>query len=151
MSGTKNILSVFLLTVYFISFGHNVIPHHHHSEFEENCQYSSAKKTDCHEQESEHAHFNHNNHLDEGILAFLSCLLSSVEHHSDCEVALVAENLNVNKKSVEVDIIGDFNLSFHTFNRTTEPIIQLVPFLLSTASFSGFTETYTLRGPPHLT
>ena len=113
--------------------------------------YSSAKKTDCHEQDSEHAHFNHNNHLDEGILAFLSCLLSNVEHHSDCEVALIAENLNVNKKPVEVDIIGDFNLSFHTLNRITEPFIQLLPVPLLATSFSGFTETYTLRGPPHLT
>ena len=150
MSGTKSILSVFLLSVYFISFGHSIIPHHHHSEFEENCQYGEAKSSNCHEQESEHAHFNHKDHLDEGLLAFLSCLLSNVEHHADCEVALIAKTLNVSKKSVEVDLIADFNFSFQTIHTFTEPIQQPVPIPIRVAAFSGFTESYSLRGPPNL-
>ena len=83
MNHKKLAISLFLMFAYAIGFTHNVIPHCHHQaadnqhEHTEHHQHLSAG--DDHNNEG---HVAHNEHLDEGVMDFIICLLSETEHPS---------------------------------------------------------------------
>jgi hypothetical protein len=148
VKGLKTILASFFLMIYFISFGHSIIPHHHHSKFETDCQYTKSKSADCYHTEGAQEHFAHQDHEDEGLLDFLSCLLSTMDNEASCHIPFVTSPFKLKRESVQVDLIADFNLSFSTFVPVeTFPNVQ-IPIQLFCKELSGFTKVATLRGPP---
>ena len=100
----KVIIATLFLLTYTIGFAHNLIPHcsaacgelpvaahqetghHHHAHHEHD-----------HGEDSGHDHIEHNGHLDGGLLDYVVCLLSEMEHPAtDCqiEVCLPASTAN---------------------------------------------------------
>lgn len=46
----RNIISIWLLAVYALVLAHNLVPHHHHSEFQQNsnhCKFETPPEHDC--------------------------------------------------------------------------------------------------------
>lgn len=76
MLSVKNILAGLLLMVYAISFGHSVIPQHHHL----NEHGEHVEDTHCESETPDHQHISHDDHFDEGILDFLGCLIEHLHH-----------------------------------------------------------------------
>ena len=70
------IWSAFLLIIYIMLLGHDLIPHSH-EELKENHVHGQSEDTHRHESE---AHIAHANHCDLGVLDLLICVLSEVEH-----------------------------------------------------------------------
>ncbi|WP_157454116.1 hypothetical protein [Crocinitomix catalasitica] len=132
---------------YFVSFGHNIIPHHHHVESEENCQYEMTKISACSADNSEHDHISHDNHIDEGLMEYLSCLLSNVDHNTSCEIPFVSRTLKLKKQQIEVDIIADFDLPKFEITTTT-PIKLTAADNVTIIYHQTHGKVTSLRGPP---
>lgn len=80
MNFNKIIASLFLLFTYLIGFTHNVIPHcHHNADANHTHLEHHEHHTGSHDQGNDR-HVSHNDHLDEGVLDFIICLLSETEH-----------------------------------------------------------------------
>lgn len=84
MSPLKNIATYILLWVYALSFGHQIIPHHHYDK-EDHIYLTGA---DNHKAEG-HNHVQHENHFDEGFINYLACILAHHSHNpaTECEYA----------------------------------------------------------------
>lgn len=86
MLALKNITAYILLWVYAISFGHQVLPHHHHDTgADHHTHITGADKHDA----EDHNHVPHENHFDEGFIDYLACILASHQHNpaTECEYA----------------------------------------------------------------
>jgi hypothetical protein len=99
----KNILAGFLLMVYAISFGHSVIPqHHHNNEFGEH-----VEETHCESEENGHEHISHDDHFDEGFWDFLGCLIENLhqelpaDHHSCETISIVSQKVKTDRVTVQ--------------------------------------------------
>ena len=109
MLSAKNILAGLLLMVYTISFGHSVIPQHHHI----NANGEHVEEMHCDSDEDSHQHIQHDNHLDEGIWDFLGCLIENLhqelpsDHHS-CEAISIAT------EKVQSDRVLVKSIAIHT-------------------------------------
>lgn len=142
----KQLWSVFFLLVYSVSFGHAIIPSHHHSNSD-----GTHPPVHCEtEKDEDHSHIVHDNHLDEGIFDFLGCLIENLhdnlpEDHHTCHETYTLTHQKVNKTS-------------HTSQVIDTPIQSLVVQLTLTKNLVStavnlWVEEVTsplpqLRGPP---
>lgn len=72
----RNIISTCLLAIYTIVLAHNLVPHHHHSEFQQksnHCNFETPPEHDC-----EHEHHNES---PEPVIA--SCCVDNHQHNHD--------------------------------------------------------------------
>ncbi|MCO4806301.1 MAG: hypothetical protein KC456_06885 [Flavobacteriales bacterium] len=68
---------------YGIGFAHSAIPHCHHDTALAKLEHNHHANVEHHNHEhdhDDHHHVEHNDHLDEGLLDFVICLLTEVEH-----------------------------------------------------------------------
>lgn len=155
----KTVISVLLLSVYVLGFGHSLTPH-----CQTNCDnHFVAEKThvhDHHEHGSDevngHDHVIHGDHFDNNWIDLLVCLLSDVEHNnSGCHAPhfIQADN-RVEKKSWsktiddnqnELVAKGDLPISFELRLVKTSIKSNAPPHV--DYSFLHF-EDSPLRGPP---
>ena len=90
MQVIRSVISLFLLLVYSISFAHDLIPHCHFDKMSEHIVAEQGESHHHHEhhtheadEETDHEHITHQNHLDDGLLDYVICLLSELEHPSE--------------------------------------------------------------------
>ncbi|MFD1551566.1 hypothetical protein DNU06_03325 [Putridiphycobacter roseus] len=142
----KQLWSFFFLLVYSVSFGHAIIPSHKHLNSD-----GTHPPTHCEtESDKDHDHIVHDNHVDEGIVDFLGCLIENLhnnlpEKHHTCHETYTL-NTQIFKKvtqSQHVSIIPS--------------VFQLVPISVEKETISTdaiqLVEEVTsplpkLRGPP---
>ena len=90
----------FLLFVYSISFGHQVISHHHHDN--EGHNHNNLKEHHhCLKDNTKHQHVAHKDHFDEGIFDFIACVLGNHSHesHENCYDNYVLNDQKTGKSS----------------------------------------------------
>ena len=79
----KHILSYVLLLVYGVSFGHQLIPHHHHEINTQLNHHHSGVHNHCIDDKETHQHVEHGDHFDEGVIDLLACILGEHEHNPE--------------------------------------------------------------------
>lgn len=110
MFSLKHIGAYFLLLVYSVSFGHQIIPHHHHEITDDHEHLAAEKHEHCIAEEATHNHVAHEDHFDEGIFDYLACVLGNHEHNStsECEFLEVTSdqknNGNTAKKATDFGV-----------------------------------------------
>lgn len=145
----KNILASFLLMVYAISFGHSVIPQHHH--LNENGEHIEA--VHCDAAHTSHSHIAHDNHVDEGIWDFLGCLIENLhqelpaDHHSCEMVSSSVEKSQVKRFSVlcQCDILPNNHIQYENLHQVHPGFENLVAIA---NCYDGSTQFR--RGPPQV-
>jgi len=141
-------LAEFLLMVYAISFGHSIIPqHHHNSELGEH-----TEEMHCESNVNDHQHISHDDHFDEGFWDFLGCLIENLHqglpgHHHSCEtISIITQKVKTDR--VAIQQINDFLnevpiLVFLEKNLTNYNNPFLSSYFVEDSSFSR-------RGPPQV-
>ncbi len=131
MFSLKHIAAYFLLLVYSVSFGHQIIPHHHHENSENHSHHLEGAHDHCVTEEETHNHVAHEDHFDEGLIDYLGCVLGSHEHNSATEyefiegdqknrenttnsdqfIAVLTTNSNLNIERLNLQFQGDYQPS----------------------------------------
>ena len=134
MQTSKLIISSFLLFVYSFGFAHYLIPH---------CEKESSAIHVYYEQEvighqhhdinsynehsDEHEHLQHEGHVDDGILDFLICFLSEVEHQENASSLEVYLSVKTDTKAPrlfesKLQLLAVLsvlnNLDLHSYSKT---------------------------------
>lgn len=158
MNLIKSIVSICLIMAYSLGLANNsfvncfdncldedhIQVEHNHDHYELEEDFS----------ESDHEHFEHDDHVDHGFLDFLTCLFSDLQHEHNA-----AENQVVETESRIINKIVQFNekeltpFAFQSFVKTVEPNLDS-----NKTSQFDFLENYRspelsasqLRGPPSL-
>ncbi len=109
MVSLKHIASYFLLFVYSISFGHQIIPHHHHTE-SENHENEHVEAHHCVAESEAHDHVAHENHFHEGLLDYIGCILGGHEHNpaTECELVQVVQDQKIRIRLKRKQLISWF-------------------------------------------
>ncbi|MFK8038748.1 MAG: hypothetical protein AB8B74_10695 [Crocinitomicaceae bacterium] len=139
-------MAVFLLMVYTISFGHSIIPQHHH--LDANGEHSEAMH--CESDENDHEHISHDDHFDEGIWDFLGCLIENLhqelpaDHHSCETISLLSQKVKTDRVTIQkvIDLPIENGISA---NLKADGLNYTNP-LLSVTFFDS--STFSRRGPP---
>jgi hypothetical protein len=108
----KHIGAYFLLLVYSVSFGHQIIPHHHHEASDEHNHHLVGTHDHCVAEEETHNHVAHNDHFDEGFIDYLGCVLGNHEHNSstECEFFELVSDQKNNTKTSNTSKVFDLTL-----------------------------------------
>ncbi|MFT5818818.1 MAG: hypothetical protein ACI8ZM_000039 [Crocinitomix sp.] len=147
----KHIGAYFLLLVYSVSFGHQIIPHHHHQNSEYHNPDLVGTHDHCVAEEETHNHVAHEDHFDEGIFDYLACVLGSHEHNSptDCELIEVSNDQKNNGKTSNK--AADFGIDHASLygdilqSQTPTRILSLC-----IANKDPLAENKAKRGPPQI-
>lgn len=115
MLSLKNILAGFLLMVYGISFGHSIVPQHHHTG--ESGEH--VEEIHCESDTIDHQHISHDDHFDEGFWDFLGCLIENLhqelpaDHHSCETISIVSQKVKTDRIAVQqiVDLPNEIAIS----------------------------------------
>lgn len=90
MQLSKIVISLILLLTYSFGFAHNLVPHcndsgeenHNHTPSHNHHQHAEGEELD-----SDHSDITHNDHFDEGITDFITCLVNESESpEEECSV-----------------------------------------------------------------
>ena len=143
MLSLKHIGAYFLLFVYSLAFGHQILPHHHHED--------SSDHNHCVTEKEAHNHVAHEDHFDEGLLDYLACVLGSHEHNSTKEYAVFELVRNQKNKGKTTQTVAEDELRVSVFNRdltTSNPPI----FYHSQHDFKTtlLANNKAKRGPPQV-
>jgi len=95
----KHFGAYFLLFVYSVTFGHQVLPHHHHDNSGDNQHQNTEEHNHCLDDEKTHNHVAHDDHFDEGLIDYFACVLGSHEHNSTTECKVVESVRDQNYKT----------------------------------------------------
>lgn len=145
------ILTYLLLLVYGVSFGHQVLPHHHHEIDEHHNHHSVGTHDHCIDEKETHGHDHvaHEDHFDEGVIDFLACILGNHEHTpaGDCELT-DAPNQQKNtvkdqEKTTATLVENPCVLEFISLEPQTEKSL-----FRSNFRSHFLAESISLRGPP---
>ena len=155
----KNIvISFFLLFVYSISFAHSLTFHEHGFYAEHQHEFIDVSTSEHHHDHHSHsdhlttetAHFNHNDHCDEGILDLITCVLSDLTHHnhSDCHLDHQPnDDTKRLKSSNQSKIVSNSGTLFSPSIGYSFQLIQ-VNGQISPDFLSPLLDDSPLRGPP---
>jgi hypothetical protein len=103
----KHIAAYFLLLVYGVSFGHQILPHHHHDIDEAHNHHHIGIHDHCVAEKETHVHVAQENHFDEGIMDYLACILSNHKHNPTTECELIVGVNDQKNTSSKTNKIGD--------------------------------------------
>ena len=153
MQLSKIVISILLLLTYSFGFAHNLVPHCNDSG-EENHNHAPSHNHHFHSEgeaiDSEHADIAHDDHFDEGINDFITCLVNESE-------------ISVDDCSIEHCFTVNFNdFSFKDFSKIQTAILFSTVLDLSVAYkldsnyfevveevlFTPLIENSPHRGPP---
>jgi hypothetical protein len=142
-------MAYFFLLVYGVSFGHQIIPHHHHEAIANHEHLAVNQHNHCHSEKESHNHVEHNDHFDDGIIDYLGCVLGGHEHNpsSECELllGLTDQKSNTKTQNSTVDNI---------VNSVTIVAVNLLPkkednnFTNVEIPLNTLAENKAKRGPP---
>ena len=147
----RNLISICLLFTYFIVVAHNVVPHHHHSQFSGSaCHCHSNEKTLHPPQAHEHSHENckheHSSDALEEENQFACCELDH-NHQNDKHVHCSFEESIVLNKQIDVSklhILVVFDALTYNDCEST-----FVPFCtIESKPLDAHCRDVQLRGPP---
>jgi hypothetical protein len=146
----KHIGAYFLLLVYSVSFGHQIIPHHHHDEASDEHNHQLVGTHDhCVAEEKTHNHVAHEDHFDDGIFDYIACVLGNHEHNSssECEFLEVStdqkNNVNTSKKAADFGVEqASFSIALLQSQTPTCSVEQVI------VNKDLLAENKAERGPP---
>ena len=149
----KNIVSWLLISIYVIGFAHNIIPHKHNSC--ENVVYECNHlelhdHTDLNEKKGDE--IRHRNHLDEGLLDFLVCFLSEMEHldfHDKHEISQSFNGADLTNNQFSPVYFKNINSLLLSFIQQSNNQTKNYPFQSVKVDSSALKAT-PYRGPPTL-
>lgn len=132
--------------VYTISFGHSIVPKHHHiNEIGEH-----TEEAHCGSDAVDHEHISHNDHFDEGFWDFLGCLIENLhqelpaDHHSCETISIVSQKVKTDRVIVQqVPSVSSETSGFILEKRELSNYNS--PYLLT---FSIEQSSFSRRGPP---
>lgn len=126
MFSLKHIGAYFLLLVYSVSFGHQIIPHHHHEISDEHNHHLVSTHDHCLAEKERHDHVAHDNHFDEGLIDYLGCVLGNHEHNpsTGCEFFELASDQKNN--SITSDQSQIFDLALIGYKSNLPPVFSAI-------------------------
>lgn len=155
----KVILSIVLLLSYSLGMAHDVLPHYHandlHSDIAVGIKLHHHHSHHEHDpvEQPEHDHVTHEDHLDDGLLDYVICLLSEFDHESDDSEHLFYYPSNPEK--INLKPVAKVKQALVLLSVLTAPAGD-IQFTGSTSEFTSVYEPpilsgIPLRGPPAFT
>jgi len=155
MNFHKLIISIILLLTYSFGFAHNLVPHCNDSG-EENHNHAPSHNHHYHAEgeaiDAEHSDIAHDDHFDEGINDFITCLVN--ESETPEEECSIEHCFIINSNSFSLKDINKIQVAIVLFT-VTQPIVQNEPIAYSSTDLeinylSPPLEDSPHRGPPFI-
>jgi hypothetical protein len=151
MLSIRVITAVFLLLSYSVGMAHDFIPHCHEAN-EEHHHNTHNHNHDLHGDEhhdDNHQHFPHQNHLDEGLLGLISCLLGEADHPIDAssQRCLPGQQTTFSAKKPVLTLLFSWLAVQLPVDNPEQPA-QFILDSTQSPPFCEFIGTVSHRGPP---
>lgn len=132
-----------------MSFGHQIIPHHHHQVDEDHNHHLVGAHNHCVTEAETHNHVAHEDHFDEGLIDYLACVLGNHEHNSSSECEFIEVSTDQKNNGNTANTAAGFGVeqtSFYGDVLQSQSPIRIRSFCI--AYKDPLAENRAKRGPP---
>jgi len=138
-----------MLLIYAVSFGHQIIPHHHHAINSNHNHTNANTHNHCITEKDSHSHVAHNDHFDEGVIDYLACVLGNHEDHPKDEcVVLNTPNDQKNNAKNPTNLKEGLFFSVNQLAAYKTETILIFPLYFSNLCLNLVAQKKAKRGPP---